>query len=118
MGSKAWLSQVDQAFRLFRAADAQGLDLARVAPMLRAGSSNIWRRNSNVRQTSLRRASPLNSRLDIQNLEGAVHSAQFMGFGLDGAPAQCAPALELLAPFRADHQNSAVILRLDRPGLR
>ena len=109
VGSKAWLSQMDQAFELFRAADAQGLDLARVAPMLSwLGEQYLapeFERASDLARARI--AFELAAR--HQNLDGAVRSAQFLGFGLDGAPAQCGPALELLAPFRADHQNSAVI---------
>ena len=109
VGSKAWLSQMDQAFELFRAADDQGLALARVGPML-SWLGEIYLAPEFDRAPDLQRARiAFDMAARHQNPDGAVRSAQFLGFGLDGAPAQCRAALDLLAPFRTDLQNSALI---------
>jgi TPR repeat protein len=109
VGSKAWLSQMDQAFELFRAADAQGLELTRVGPML-SWLGEQYLAPEFDRAPDLERARvAFELAARHQDPDGAARSAQLLGFGLDGAPAQCAQALELLAPFRADQQNSALI---------
>lgn len=109
VGSDAWLAQIDQAFDLMLAADATGLSMSRLGEAL-SWLGELYLAPEFARPADLskaRHAFEIAAR--NQSVTGAVWLAKVLGFSLDGAPAQCARALDLLASHRQDQQVDALM---------